>query len=222
MRDGAGSWHLPGEALRSRGQLPTPRPQPPRSPRRKANPQRSRTPFPDIRLLLEYSSQIWGAGREELGCGTSKRTTQSQEEIHVWPKARAKWDHGAASSCSGWSLGAAGLCEANLGSNDDKLQGLHLRPWSGKKHNQKTGSPGFKRGKPWSSAFKRIIFWTCPKRSGRATALENDSLQFCGGAGTVRSTYRTYPLAAVWCPQLPLTECIHSSLPWRLMKGLLN
>lgn len=135
----------------------------------------------------------------------------SQEEIHILPKARAKWDH---SSCSGCSVGAAGLCEANLGSNSDRLQGLRLRSWSGTNSDQKKSSPWSKRGRPWNSVFKCIYFLSVSKRSVRAVTLENDSLQFCSGPGALRSTYRTYLLAAVLYPQLSLTKCIHSSLSW--------
>lgn len=60
------------------------------------------------------------SGSEELSCRKSKCTKQSQQEIHILPKARAKWDHRAASSRSGCGGGAVGLCEANLGSNRSK------------------------------------------------------------------------------------------------------
>lgn len=177
MHDGAGSWHLPGEARRSSGQLPTPRPQPPRSPPRKANPPRLWTSSPDIRFLLEYSSQVW-----------ERRAQLQQIQMHeAEPTGNShftKSESQVRSPCRQLTLwlrrGRGGVVRGKSGVKQVQ-QGLPLRPWFGTHWNQRKGSTWFK-GRPPNSAFKCIIFWMHPKDQARAVTLESDSLQFCGGS----------------------------------------
>lgn len=153
-------------------------------------------------------------GSEELSCRKSKCTKQSQQEIHILPKARAKWDHRAASSRSGGGGGAVGLCEANLGSNRSKgcLYGPDLE------HTEIKGRAqlGLKEGP--ETVPLSVLFSECVQKITESSHLGKWFLAvlqwFSAVPGTSKSTYGTYLLAAVLYPQLFLTKCIHSSLSW--------
>lgn len=89
----------------------------------------------------------------------SKCAKWSQQEIHILPKARAKWGGGAASSGSGCSVGTGGCVRQIWGQTGPRAASKVLIH---NKQIKQNGSPWFK-GRPWNRAFDSIIFWMHPK-----------------------------------------------------------
>lgn len=150
-----------------------------------------------------------GLGAKSSAAVKSKRTKRSQQENHILPKAER--GDGAASSGSGCSVDAGDCARQIRGQMGPRAAGKVLI--QNKQKPNKKARLGLKEG--LETGPSSVLFSECIQNIGESSHLGQWSLavpqSFSVVPGTLRSTCRTYPSAAVLHPQLSLPKCIHSS-----------